>query len=201
MTDLQTHVGEVPDRTDSAGDHGIGHLLSESGRHTDDSDAHLKASHQLFKPFHAENAPPMNLGADLAGISVKGRDDLQSVLFEPLVAQECAAERTGTGQNRLRSVVPVQIALDRLDQLLDLVTDSGLAGNAGDGQILADDDFSEIHIAGQFRRRNNRNPRFAHLGELVQIGGQPTDRRKFLNFYIRHESGPLSLKLDADKFL
>ena len=137
---FQTHVGEVPDRPDSPCDHGVGHLLREGGRNADDPDTDLKPADEFLEPFDAEDAPPVDFGTDLAGIGIEGGDDLESVLFEPFVAEQGAAERTGADQNRLGRIVPVEIAFDRLDQLFDLVADAGLAGDAGDGEVLADDD-------------------------------------------------------------
>lgn len=126
----------------------------------------------------------MDLRTDLLRIGIEGRHDAETVALELLIAHEGGAQVPCPDEHRVVVLIPSEISLDGLDELLDRVSLLGLADDARDGEILPHLDRLEVELSGDDGPRNIEIVVPFGLSDYMEIGRQASHRRsvRYLDF-------------------
>ena len=133
----------------------------------------------------ARTGTPWTWRAHLLGVGVEGGDYAQAVALELLVAHQGRTQVARSDEDGVVVLVPAEIALDRLDELLDRIALLGLADDAGDREVLADLDGLEVELLGDDGAGNIEIVVPLGLADDMEIRRQAPDRRRVRDLYFR----------------
>jgi len=167
--------GEVPDAADASVDHEIGGILGGSGGHGKNAQADVAMTDKTYELFNGLDSMTVNPAADFVRVGVEGAHQAQTEAFKSAIAQESGAEIADTHEDRLGFVIPAKELLDSGDKLGNAEADAGFAGDAGGGEVFADDDRLKMMDTGQDGARDILVAFGLEHTQELEIGGQALD--------------------------
>src|ERR1035441_10251874 len=108
---------KVPNRSNSAGYHQIGDGLRIGRGGSNHPHQRAPLAHEIREKHEWLYFPPVNPLADLIGVDIESRHNLNPVAAKLLVPQQCAPQTAGASQNRILRPVPTQEVLNPPHQL------------------------------------------------------------------------------------
>lgn len=175
--DPQADGREIPNGAHPALHEHIANLLRAFGGHGDNPDVHAHAPAEVRQLADRQNfRRAADIRRGLVGLPVKGGDQPDAELREPLVPEQRASELPGAHKHRLVDAVIAEEGFDVPHKAGDLEPRFRLARTGTDGgEVLADLDLVKPQRRGELRRGNARVAGGQAL-EKVEIHGQPQQR-------------------------
>ena len=123
---------------------GIGGRLCRRGGDTEDDYADVETTDRISNLVEGLDDEIGSGDADLGGVIVEERDDVEALVAEALVGGEGAAEVAGADDGAVPDAVGAEDAAELGDELGDAVTDAAVAELSEVGEVTPDLGVGEV---------------------------------------------------------